>query len=119
MSFDKFWVMPVQTTTTPKEPRGSQLTRKQRQVLTAIQRFSTRKGYMPSVRELGRELGGLAHLQVARYGNFMLTDAIRPSFDLQVMPKAGYRHDSTLLTICLVRPAASRLDLRVVVSFIL
>ncbi len=35
-----------------------------------------------------------AHLQVARYGNFMLTDAIRPSFDLQVVPKAGFRHDA-------------------------
>jgi hypothetical protein len=35
-----------------------------------------------------------AHLQVARYGNFTLTDAIRPSFDLQVMPQAGYRHDA-------------------------
>lgn len=35
-----------------------------------------------------------AHLQVARYGRFTLTDAIRPSFDLQVVPKAGFRHDS-------------------------
>ncbi len=35
-----------------------------------------------------------AHLQVARYGNFILTDAIRPSFDLQVVPKAGFRHDA-------------------------
>ena len=35
-----------------------------------------------------------AHLQVARYGNFTLTDAIRPSFDLQVVPKAGFRHDA-------------------------
>lgn len=34
-----------------------------------------------------------AHLGVARYGNFMLTDAIRPSYDLQVVPRAGYRHD--------------------------
>lgn len=35
-----------------------------------------------------------AHLQIARYGNFTLTDAIRPSFDLQVTPRAGYRHDA-------------------------
>jgi len=34
-----------------------------------------------------------AHLGVARYGNFMLTDAVRPSYDLQVVPQAGYRHD--------------------------
>lgn len=35
-----------------------------------------------------------AHLGVARYGDFQLTDAIRPSYDLQVVPCQGYRHDS-------------------------
>ena len=35
-----------------------------------------------------------AHLDVSRYGNFQLTDAVRPSYDLQVVPQAGYRHDS-------------------------
>lgn len=34
-----------------------------------------------------------AHLDISRYGNFQLTDAIRPSYDLQVTPKQGYRHD--------------------------
>ncbi len=34
-----------------------------------------------------------AHLRVSRYGNFLLTDAIRPSYDLQVVPRQGYRHD--------------------------
>jgi hypothetical protein len=34
-----------------------------------------------------------AHLGVARYGNFTLTDAVRPSYDLQVKPQQGYRHD--------------------------
>jgi hypothetical protein len=34
-----------------------------------------------------------AHLGVARYGRFQLTDAVRPSYDLQVVPRAGYRHD--------------------------
>jgi hypothetical protein len=34
-----------------------------------------------------------AHLQVAQYGVFELTDAIRPSVDLQVVPRQGYRHD--------------------------
>jgi hypothetical protein len=34
-----------------------------------------------------------AHLGVTRYGNFRLTDAIRPSFDLQVVPCQGFRHD--------------------------
>ena len=33
------------------------------------------------------------HLNVAQYGDFKLTDAIRPSFDLKVVPKQGYRHD--------------------------
>jgi hypothetical protein len=35
-----------------------------------------------------------AHLGVARYGNFLLTDAVRPSYDLQVVPTQGYRHDA-------------------------
>lgn len=34
-----------------------------------------------------------AHLGVSRYGSFLLTDAIRPSYDLQVVPCQGYRHD--------------------------
>jgi hypothetical protein len=32
-----------------------------------------------------------AHLQVDRYGDFLLTDAIRPSVDLQVVPREGFR----------------------------
>jgi hypothetical protein len=35
-----------------------------------------------------------AHLRVSRYGDFELTDAVRPSFDLRVVPRQGYRHDS-------------------------
>ena len=35
-----------------------------------------------------------AHLGVARYGTFNLTDAVRPSYDLQVVPCQGYRHDA-------------------------
>ena len=34
------------------------------------------------------------HMNIAKYGNFVLTDAIRPSYDLQVMPRSGYRHDA-------------------------
>ena len=34
-----------------------------------------------------------SHLEVSRYGNFTLTDAVRPSYDLQVVPGQGYRHD--------------------------
>lgn len=32
-----------------------------------------------------------AHLRVDRYGDFQLTDAIRPAVDLQVVPRQGYR----------------------------
>jgi hypothetical protein len=35
-----------------------------------------------------------AHLGVARYGSFVLTEAVRPSYDLRVVPSQGYRHDS-------------------------
>jgi hypothetical protein len=35
-----------------------------------------------------------AHLGVFRYGSFDLTEAVRPSYDLQVVPRQGYRHDS-------------------------
>ena len=34
-----------------------------------------------------------AHLRVGRYGNFALTDAVRPSFGLEVIPREGYRRD--------------------------
>ena len=34
-----------------------------------------------------------AHMNVARYGDFTLTDAVRPSYKLDVVPQAGYRHE--------------------------
>ncbi len=34
-----------------------------------------------------------AHLGVTKYGRFLLTGAVRPSYDLQVVPKQGFRHD--------------------------
>lgn len=34
-----------------------------------------------------------AHLKVGRYGDFALTDAVRPSFGLEVVPREGYRRD--------------------------
>lgn len=34
------------------------------------------------------------HLQINRYGKFRLTDAVRPSYDLKVTPRQGYRHDT-------------------------
>ena len=35
-----------------------------------------------------------AHLAVSRYGKFELTDAIRPSYGLEVVPRQGFRHDT-------------------------
>lgn len=35
-----------------------------------------------------------AHLQVGQYGDYMLTDAIRPSFGLEIVPREGYRRDT-------------------------
>ena len=35
-----------------------------------------------------------SHLGVAKYGDFTLTEAVRPSYDLQVVPSQGFRHDS-------------------------
>lgn len=34
-----------------------------------------------------------AHMGIRTYGVFELTDAVRPSYDLQVVPKQGFRHD--------------------------
>ncbi|HEY4262451.1 MAG TPA: hypothetical protein VGM98_19975 [Schlesneria sp.] len=53
------------------------------------------------------------HLKIARYGSFTLTDAVRPSYDLQVVPQAGYRHDSyhdreTGIKIPVIMASASR-----------
>ena len=54
-----------------------------------------------------------AHLQVFRYGVFDLTDAIRPSINLQVVPKQGYRHDvyvdpMSQMKVPVIMAAASR-----------
>ena len=32
-------------------------------------------------------------MERARYGTFELTDAIRPSYNMQIVPRQGYRHD--------------------------
>ena len=34
-----------------------------------------------------------AHLRVGQYGSFNLTDAVRPSYGLEVIPREGYRRD--------------------------
>lgn len=53
------------------------------------------------------------HLRIARYGSFTLTNAVRPSYDLQVVPRAGFRHDryrddETGIEIPVLMGAASR-----------
>jgi len=56
-----------------------------------------REGSMPSGTSSFQQLSEEeleAHLGVSRYGDFMLTEAVRPSYDLQVVPAQGYRHDS-------------------------
>lgn len=55
------------------------------------------------------------HLKVAAYDGFALTDAVRPSFDLQVIPRAGFRHDKytderTGVDIPVLMASASRED---------
>jgi hypothetical protein len=57
-----------------------------------------------------------AHLAVARYGSFTLTDAVRPAFDLDVVPSCGYRHDvyrdeSSKQDVPVLMAAASRENL--------
>ena len=53
------------------------------------------------------------HLGVARYGSFTLSDAVRPSVGLEVVPSRGFRHDtyrdeSTKRNVPVVMAAASR-----------
>ncbi len=54
-----------------------------------------------------------AHLEVSSYGAFELTDAIRPSVDLKVIPKQGFRHEkyvdpTTKAKIPVIMAAASK-----------
>ena len=53
------------------------------------------------------------HLKIARYGSFILSDAVRPSYDLQVVPRTGFRHDTysdveTGIAIPVLMASASR-----------
>ena len=64
-----------------------------------LQRFFKtvfREGELPVAASSFQRLGEAeleAHLAVSRYGDFSLTDAVRPSYDLQVVPTQGFRHD--------------------------
>src|SRR5438309_10128739 len=67
--------------------------------MSFIQRFlervlRTNTGRMPRTSFDGLSQDQLdAHLRIGRYGNFALTDAVRPSFGLEVIPREGYRRD--------------------------
>ena len=50
-----------------------------------------------------------AHLGVSNYGDFTLTDAVRPSYNLEVVPTAGFRHD-------VYRDESSRQDVPVLMA---
>ncbi len=34
-----------------------------------------------------------SHMERARFGTFELTDAIRPSYDMKIVPRQGFKHD--------------------------
>jgi len=63
-----------------------------------LQRFFRnvfREGEMPAGSSSFEQLSEAeleSHLGVSRYGKFTLTDAVRPSYNLQVVPTQGYRH---------------------------
>ncbi len=57
-----------------------------------------------------------SHLKIAHYDGFTLTDAVRPAFDLAVVPRSGYRHDryrdeSSGIDIPVLMASASREEL--------
>ena len=49
-----------------------------------------------------------SHLATIKYGNFTLTDAVRPSFDLKIIPEQGYKHDRIKLGTHASRHTGSR-----------
>ncbi|MBW3540151.1 MAG: hypothetical protein KY476_07770 [Planctomycetes bacterium] len=65
-----------------------------------LQRFlktTTRESQAPRSRSSFQDVSEEeleAHLNIARYGDFVLTDAVRPAYDLEVVPRAGYRRDT-------------------------
>lgn len=51
---------------------------------------------LPSQRRFGQRTPDeiRAHLALSRFGGFELTKAVRPGFDLQIIPRSGYRYDT-------------------------
>lgn len=57
-----------------------------------------------------------AHMGIRTYGVFELTDAVRPSYDLQIVPRQGFRHDkyiddTTGVTTPVIMASATRRQL--------
>lgn len=65
-----------------------------KRLITNLSQNAADPGQAPTQFEQLSEEEIEAHLGVARYGDFVLTDAVRPSYDLQVVPSNGYRHDA-------------------------
>lgn len=55
-----------------------------------------------------------SHLATVKYGDFTLTDAVRPSFDLKIIPEQGYQYDQIKLngTGTRIAPSPRRADSR-------
>ena len=49
-----------------------------------------------------------SHLATVKYGNFTLTDAVCPSFDLKIIPEQGYKYDRIKLGTRASRHTGSR-----------
>ncbi|MGL4943989.1 MAG: hypothetical protein ACRC46_12460 [Thermoguttaceae bacterium] len=58
-----------------------------RNLLTATDPWGERRSERDSLIELE------SHLAIARYGDFLLTDAVRPALGLPVVPREGFRRD--------------------------
>ena len=57
------------------------------------QSHPVQENYFENSFELANDDDLAAHLKIAQYGQFQLTDAVRPAFDLKIKPCQGYRHD--------------------------
>jgi hypothetical protein len=85
------------TTTTPQQPRASMgfLKRffsnvfEEEQARLAGSKSASASGSFAQLSEEELE----SHLRVSKYGNFELSEAIRPSHNLEIVPSAGFRHD--------------------------
>ena len=60
-----------------------------------------------------------SHLATVKYGNFTLTDAVRPSFDLKIIPEQGYKYDHIKLktgSVTTLRRTGSRWSMPILVA---